>query len=74
MFGLAVRSGVADVSLFFTFASMIKYRGQLHGSHELFQIYDFVSVWMCVCMLDHFLILIVMRCHVQIINADMFIT
>ena len=29
-----------------------------------------VSVWMCV--LDHFLI--VMRCHVQVINADMFIT
>ena len=29
---------------------------------------------MCVsvCMLDHFLI--VMRCHVQVINADMFIT
>ena len=35
-----------------------------------------VSVWMCVCVcvcvLDHFLI--VMRCHVQVINADMFIT
>ena len=27
---------------------------------------------MCVCMLDHFLI--VMRYHVQIINTDMFIT
>ena len=27
-----------------------------------------------VCVLDHFLILIVMRCHVQVINADMFIT
>ena len=36
---LAVRSGVADVSLFFTFAQMIKYRSQLRGSHELFQIY-----------------------------------
>ena len=34
------------------------------------------SVDMCVsvCMLDHFLILIVMRCHVQVINVDMFIT
>ena len=27
-----------------------------------------------VCVLDHFLILIVMRCYVQVINADMFIT
>ena len=26
-----------------------------------------VSVWMCVCVLDHFLI--VRRCHVQVINA-----
>ena len=26
----------------------------------------------CVCVLDHFLI--VMRCHVQVIKADMFIT
>ena len=26
----------------------------------------------CVCVLDHFLI--VRRCHVQVINADMFIT
>ena len=29
---------------------------------------------MCVCVLDHFLILIVMRCLVQVINADVFIT
>ena len=31
-----------------------------------------VCVWMCVCVSvpDHFLI--VMRCHVQVINADMF--
>ena len=28
----------------------------------------------CVCVVDHFLILIVMRCHVQVNNADMFIT
>ena len=28
----------------------------------------------CVCVLDHFLILIVMRCHKEVINADMFIT
>ena len=33
-----------------------------------------VDVCVAVCMLDHFLILIVMRCHVQVINADMFIT
>ena len=26
----------------------------------------------CACVLDHFLI--VMRCHMQVINADMFIT
>ena len=31
-----------------------------------------VSVWMGVCVLDHFLI--VRRCHVQVINADMFIS
>ena len=31
-----------------------------------------VSVCMCVSVLDHFLI--VMICHVQVINADMFIT
>ena len=31
-----------------------------------------VSVWMCVCVLDHFLI--VMRCHMQVITADIFIT
>ena len=31
-------------------------------------------MWTCVCVLDHFLILIVMRCYVQVINADMFIT
>ena len=31
-----------------------------------------VSVWMCVYVLDHFLI--DRRCHVQVINADMFIT
>ena len=31
-----------------------------------------VSVWMRVCVLDHFLI--VRRCHVQVINAAMFIT
>ena len=30
-----------------------------------------VSEWVDVCVLDHFLI--VMRCHVQVINADMFI-
>ncbi len=33
-----------------------------------------VDVCVSVCMLYHFLILIVMRCHVQVINADMFIT
>ena len=35
---------------------------------------EWVSVWMCVCVRDHFLILIVMRCRMQVINADMFIT
>ena len=38
-FDLAERSRVADVSLFFKFAYMIKYRGQLRGSYELFQTY-----------------------------------
>ena len=33
-----------------------------------------VDVCVSVCMLDHFLILIVMTCQVQVINADMFIT
>ena len=28
----------------------------------------------CVCVLDYYLILIAMRCHVQVINADRFIT
>ena len=40
-FDLAVRSGVADVWLFFTFAWTIRCRGQLRGSHGLFRYMDY---------------------------------